>query len=81
MAMRRKTAPTVKVKKTWRCPKCGHKIETAECYGCLIEEQRKKANIDIDGKRFTLTAGLAIRELRLGTLSTLAADGMPVQIA
>lgn len=43
MAMRRKVSAVAKVKKAWRCPKCGHKIETAECYGCLIEEQRKKA--------------------------------------
>ena len=41
MVMRRKVSAVVKVKKTWRCPKCGHKIETAECYGCLIEEQRR----------------------------------------
>lgn len=42
MAMRRKPAATVKVSKTWRCPECGSKVETVECYGCLIEAERKK---------------------------------------
>lgn len=43
MAMRggKGEKPTTKVRKTWRCPKCGHKIETVECYGCLIEAERK----------------------------------------
>ena len=42
MTMRKKTAATVKVRSAWRCPKCGHKVATAECYGCLVEEASEK---------------------------------------
>jgi len=42
MAMRKKAASTAKVRSAWRCPGCGYKVETVECYGCLIESRRDK---------------------------------------
>jgi len=45
MAMRKKAAANARVRNSWRCPKCGHKVETVECYGCLIEEQKKEKKL------------------------------------
>jgi len=45
MAMRKKAAATAKIRNAWRCPNCGYKVATVDCYACIMEaEQEKKRN-------------------------------------